>query len=290
MTLALAVLPSVLFGVMALILGAWPADARRQNVAVLAGAGVVSLAASPVVGSSWAPRATALGILAGLMWSAGQVLVLRGFHTWGVSRTMPLTTALQLLLNAAIGVAFLGEWRDPATLALGAVALALIITGAAACSWQEGGGPGPSSALRRAGLIATALSALVYGSYAGMLRLAGVSGSDALGPMGVGLLIGAVACVRLIPSSAPLVGARSLPAAVAGGVWAVGNAILLHSTTTIGVATGFTLSQLGFVIATIGGVLLLGERRSPREGRAAALGIALAVSGIALLGAASARG
>ncbi|WP_084355441.1 GRP family sugar transporter [Actinomyces radicidentis] len=289
MTLAIAFLPSLLFGVMALTIGAFPADARRQNVAVMAGAGIVSLAVTPFLGGDWSLKATLLGILSGLMWSTGQVLVLRGFHSWGVSRTMPLTTALQLALNAAIGVALLGEWRAPGALPLGLLALALIMAGALGCSWQEHDGPGPSSAARRAGLIATVLSALVYGSYAGMLRLADVSSADALGPMGIGLLLGSLACVRVIPSHEPVVGPRFWPSAVAGGIWAVGNAILLHSTTTVGVATGFSLSQLGFVISATGGVLLLGEQRSRREGRATAAGVVAAVIGVVLLGLAAAR-
>lgn len=288
-TLALAFLPSLLFGVMALTIGAFPADARRQNVAVMVGAGVVSLAVTSFLGGAWSLKATLFGILAGLMWSTGQVLVLRGFHAWGVSRTMPLTTALQLALNAVIGVTLLGEWRGPGALPLGVLALALVMAGALGCSWQEPDGPGPDAASRRRGLIATVLSALVYGSYAGMLRLADVSSADALGPMGIGLLLGALACLRAIPSTQPVTGPRFLPSAVAGGVWAVGNAVLLHSTATVGVATGFSLSQLGFVISTTGGVLLLGERRSPREGWAAAAGVVAAVVGVVLMGLAAAR-
>ncbi len=69
----------------------------------------------------------------------------------------------------------------------------------------------------------------------------------------------------------------------------MGNAILLHSTTTVGVATGFSLSQLGFVISATGGVLLLGEQRSRREGRATAAGVVAAVIGVVLLGLAAAR-
>lgn len=287
-TLALALLPSLLFGAMALTMGAWPTDPRRQNVAVMAAAGVTSLAVSPLLGGQWSARAAVFGILSGLMWTMGQVLVLRGFHTWGVSRTMPLTTALQLAINALIGVALLGEWRAPGALPLGLAALALIMGGAAGCSYQEPDGPGPEPAARRTGLIATALSALVYGSYVGMLRLVHVSSADAVAPMGIGLLLGALACLRLIPSSQPVRGPRFWPSAVAGAIWAVGNAVLLHSSTSVGVATGFSLSQLGFVISTVGGVLLLGEARSRREGRAAAAGVAAAIVGVVLLGLASA--
>ena len=50
------------------------------------------------------------------------------------------------------------------------------------------------------------------------------------------------------------------------------------------VASGFTLSQLGFVLATIGGLTILGEERTGRERTAVAAGVAAAVVGLVLMG------
>ena len=170
MSIAIALVPSLLFGALSLLLGAFPTDIRRQNTAVMVGAGAVSLGCAAMLGSPWSLSATVWGVACGLMWTGGQVFVLWAFRAWGVSRTMPLTTALQLLLNATLGVSLFGEWRAPGALILGMVALALIMLGAAACSWQERTGPGPTPAQRRAGLLATAASAVLYGSYPSLLR------------------------------------------------------------------------------------------------------------------------
>ena len=170
MDIAVALVPSLLFGALSLLLGAFPTDTRRQNTAVMVGAGAVSLGCAALLGAPWSLSATIWGAACGLMWTGGQVFVLRAFRAWGVSRTMPLTTALQLLLNATLGVSLFGEWRAPGALILGMVALALIMLGAAACSWQERTGPGPTPAQRRAGLLATAASAVLYGSYPSLLR------------------------------------------------------------------------------------------------------------------------
>jgi len=159
MSIAIALVPSLLFGALSLLLGAFPTDIRRQNTAVMVGAGAVSLGCAAMLGSPWSLSATVWGVACGLMWTGGQVFVLWAFRAWGVSRTMPLTTALQLLLNATLGVSLFGEWRAPGALILGMVALALIMLGAAACSWQERTGPGPTAAQRRDGLLATAASA-----------------------------------------------------------------------------------------------------------------------------------
>ena len=88
----------------------------------------------------------------------------------------------------------------------------------------------------------------------------------------------------ILPRRAPLRGPRIVPAALAGGLWAVGNALMLRSTAAVGVASGFTLSQLGFVLATLGGLTILGEERTGRERTAVAAGVAAAVVGLVLMG------
>ena len=202
MSIAIALVPSLLFGALSLLLGAFPTDIRRQNTAVMVGAGAVSLGCAAMLGSPWSLSATVWGVACGLMWTGGQVFVLWAFRAWGVSRTMPLTTALQLLLNATLGVSLFGEWRAPGALILGMVALALIMLGAAACSWQERTGPGPTPAQRRAGLLATAASAVLYGSYPSLLRAVEVPPAHAVGPMGLGLLAGAGLCALILPRRA----------------------------------------------------------------------------------------
>ena len=284
MSIAIALVPSLLFGALSLLLGAFPTDIRRQNTAVMVGAGAVSLGCAAMLGSPWSLSATVWGVACGLMWTGGQVFVLWAFRAWGVSRTMPLTTALQLLLNATLGVSLFGEWRAPGALVLGMVALALIMLGAAACSWQECTGPGPTAAQRRDGLLATAASAVLYGSYPSLLRAVEVPSAHAVGPMGLGLLAGAGLCALILPRRAPLRGPRIVPAALAGGLWAVGNALMLRSTAAVGVASGFTLSQLGFVLATLGGLTILGEKRTGRERTVVVAGVVAAIVGLVLMG------
>lgn len=291
MDIVVALLPSILYGSQQLLMGAYPAGPRRQNVAVLVGAGIISLLAASVVGGAWSGRALLWGVLSGVLWSGGQVYILRGFQSWGVSRTMPFIASGQITLNALVGVLLLGEWRAPGALPLGLTALAAIMGGAAACAYQERGGAGPTPAQRRAGILASLACSVLYGLYPGMLRLAGVSSRDALGPMGIGLLLGAlgVAVVLRRADSAPVLGPGSFPGAAAGALWAVGNAILLHSTATVGVATSLALSQLSFVLSTFGGILLLGETKTRREWWVTVPGVALAVLGVLLLGLAAAR-
>ena len=175
MHILIALLPSLLWGTMALLNAAFPTDLRRQNTFVIAGGGAASLLTSPLTGAAWSLRALAWGSLSGLLWSIGIVLVIKGFQTWGASRTMPLTTVLQLALNGLIGVVLLGEWRAPGAMGLGMSAIALVIVGGVAGAWQEGDGVGPSPRMRRTGALMTVCSAVFLGIYPGMLRLTDVS-------------------------------------------------------------------------------------------------------------------
>jgi len=115
----LALLPCFLFGTQQLIMGAWPARPRRQNVAVLAGAGVVSVVAAPLTGGAWSLHATFWGVLSGVLWATALVFTLRAFQSWGVSRTMPLNASGQIIINALAGIILLGEWRAPGAMPLG---------------------------------------------------------------------------------------------------------------------------------------------------------------------------
>ena len=278
MHILIALLPSLLWGTMALLTAAFPTDLRRQNTFVIAGGGAASLLTSPLTGAAWSLRALAWGSLSGLLWSIGIVLVIKGFQTWGASRTMPLTTVLQLALNGLIGVVLLGEWRAPGAMGLGMSAIALVIVGGVAGAWQEGDGA-----------LATVCSAVFLAIYPGMLRLAHVSSADAVGPMGIGLLVGAVIASRVLPDNGPLRGPGAIPALLSGVVWALGNIALLRSTAIVGVAAGFTFSQLGFVIATLGSIFLLKEPRTHKEIVVVLVGIAAALAGVVLMGMASAR-
>lgn len=289
MNIALALIPSVLWGVMALLLGAFPTDPRRQNTMVLLGAGTGSILAALLLGAPWYGRSLVWGIVCGLMWTGGQIFMLRAYMAWGVALTQPLTSAMQLSINAMLGIVLFGEWRAPGAMPLGLAALLLISIGGTACSWQEkaGAGPGPDAAARRRGLISTTITSVLYGSYASVLREVEVPSEHALGPMGIGVLLGAVLTMVVLPRREPIAGPRRLPAFGAGAVWCLGNALMLWATGKVGVATGFTLSQLGFIVATLGALLILHEHRSRKELKATAAGIVVALLGLGMLGAAA---
>ena len=69
-----------------------------------------------------------------------------------------------------------------------------------------------------------------------------------------------------------------------GLMWGAAVVLLQVGAGRVGVATGFTLSQLGILISTPLGILWLGEHRAGRELRWTVIGVALVIVGAVLAG------
>lgn len=50
-----------------------------------------------------------------------------------------------------------------------------------------------------------------------------------------------------------------------GLLWGIGNICMLLTVKEIGLAIGFSLSQMGIIISTLGGIFLLGERKTKKR-------------------------
>jgi glucose uptake protein len=69
-----------------------------------------------------------------------------------------------------------------------------------------------------------------------------------------------------------------------GGLWAAGNLGLLLSIPKAGVATSFSLSQTGIIISTLGGIFLLGEKKTKKQIIFVVIGCVLIIAGGVILG------
>lgn len=309
MDILIGLFPSLMFGCMNLITGYVGGNPRQQNLGLALGAGTLSLLLLPLVNDTWSWETFILGFSGAVFWSCGQVFLLLSFKYQGVSRSMPVIVGVQLVQNGLIGVLLLGEWRSNLAFYLGFTALASIIGGIYATSWHEKVPTQVSAAastsqqtatLRKAnsstvippvvnlrkGLLCSIISGMFYAVYPPMFQFFQLKPADALGPMGISIITCGLVFTFFLRKVEPRpVWNRKLAILVfPGTLWALGNFALLTSASRLGVATGFTLSQLGVVIATLGGIFILGEKRTKKEMMLVLLGITLVVSGGVLLG------
>ncbi len=83
------------------------------------------------------PTVIGVGVVSGLFWALGQANQLKSIDLMGVSRTMPISTGLQLVATTLFGVIVFHEWSTTISVVLGILALVCIIIGVILTSLQS---------------------------------------------------------------------------------------------------------------------------------------------------------
>ncbi|EHF02663.1 hypothetical protein HMPREF1008_00308 [Olsenella sp. oral taxon 809 str. F0356] len=239
---------------------------------------------------AWSSGLVVAAAIDGIAWSASEALLLYSFGILGVSRSVPVSTGVQLLGTSAIGVLFLGEWRGQSQLALGLLALVLVAAGVVLCSREDAsaiesaasrpGHEGWSANAR--GMACVMLSAGLSVAYASTSSIFAVDALDLLLPQSLFMVassfaVGLVSSKgRLVGSPEAVLGRKTWENMLAGALFAIANACVLLSNQMNGLAVGWTLAQMNVIVSTVGGLVLLHEHRSAR-------GLAFVVTGMALV-------
>lgn len=289
MDIALALLPSVFYGFTSIIIMLLGGDPRQQSMGQILGGFVVALITLPFAQSSLSWQDALAALVAGMALGIGLNLQVRTFHIIGVGRTMPIASGGQILGISLVGIVAFGEWRGPGALPVGLAGLALVILGVAATSWTQKSRKGTVTWHGTIHLLVISITGLC--TYVLMLRIFDVDPIGAFLPVSVGAFISVF--ILTFPRFSPQFGPKdtrwskyTLRQMLSGLVWGTGTVAMQYSTAHVGVATGFTLSQLGVAISTFGAVWLLGEHRTRKEWWVMALGVALLLTGTIMVGAA----
>ena len=273
----------VAWGSIALVSGKLGGDANQQTLGMTMGAFVFALVTFFIVQPTMNSWIMLIGFLSGLFWSIGQNGQFHGMKFMGVSVGLPISTGFQLILNTLAGAVFFHEWTKTKDFVLGFIALALLVLGAylTARKDDESGVQSDDSMLNFGkGFRALIFSTLGYGVYTIIITLAGLDPLAIILPQSVGMLIGAsFFAFRKIKVD------RYVWRNMASGLlWGIGNICMLLTVQNIGLAIGFSLSQMGIIISTLGGIFLLGERKTKKEMYYVIIGCLLIIVGGVLLG------
>lgn len=308
-----ALIPAFLYGFMGIVMMKLGGDSRQQTMGVAGGALTLAVILALFLGLDTDPTKVLVAFVAGICVGLATFFQLRGFHKIGVSGVMPITTGGQLLGISLLGVFLFGEWLGSAALPVGLLGLALVTTGALLTSWTEPAAKnedveavpyvpvaiedGPTSRTttaitadqRLSGIVDTLISTAFYIAFPIIIRWWDVDPLRSFLPQATGLLLAGF--IATFPLFTPALGPKdtrwskySLYAFIPGIMWATGVVIMQFSQVKVGVAVGFSFSQLSIIIATFGGILILGETRTKREMRMVIIGVALLVIGALTLG------
>ena len=284
MDILLAILPAIFWGSIVLFnvkLGGGP---YSQTLGTTIGALIFSAVIYFVVHPVLTPLIFIVGIVSGLFWAVGQSNQLKTIDYIGVSKTMPISTGMQLVTTSLFGVIVFHEWSTTTTVILGVLALIFIVIGIVLTSLESEKNPEQSGQFKK-GIITLIISTIGYLVYVVVARLFNVDGWSALFPQAIGMLIGGL----ILTYKHKPFNKYAIRNIIPGLIWAAGNMFLFISQPKVGVATSFSLSQMGIVISTLGGIFLLGEKKTKRQLFYVSLASVLIISGGICIGLAKAH-
>lgn len=211
----------------------------------------------------------------------------------GVSRTVPLVAAGQLVLNSLVAAILFKEWTSLSEWFFGVIALIIIIIGAKLTSFQDSNIYYENEKVYTHKGLKGVLICVVAGSLYSIVPKAyqyyfienikndyvyALMLPQAIG----GIVLGSIIYRLKIKKSVlqELTSKYMWRNTLTGLSWSVGNLFLLiSSTSSIGLAVAFTLSQLNIIVGGLLGSLILKEEKTKKEMRFFLLGIILVLTG-----------
>ncbi|EMJ6443634.1 MULTISPECIES: RhaT/GlcU family sugar-proton symporter [Bacillus] len=281
MDILLAILPALFWGSIVLFnvkLGGGP---YSQILGTTLGALVFSIGVYIFIKPVLTPVMIIVGIISGLFWALGQANQLKSIDLIGVSKTMPISTGMQLVSTTLFGVIVFHEWSTTTSVVLGVLALLCIIIGIVLTSLQSKAEKNDEQKGNfKKGIVMLLISTLGYLVYVVIIRLFGIDGWSALLPQAIGMVLGGI----LLTFKHQPFNKYAIRNIIPGLIWAAGNMFLFISQPRVGVATSFSLSQMGIVISTLGGIFILGEKKTKRQFIAIVIGIIFIIAAGIMLG------
>ncbi|MDO4912391.1 MAG: GRP family sugar transporter [Lactobacillus sp.] len=221
-----------------------------------------------------------VSFLAGLCWVIGQVGQFFSFNEIGVSTTMPISTATQLIGVPICGVLLFGEWHSPMSKIMGAIGIIALIIGVLFTSKTEEGTPGASASKKVIPILI--LTQLGYVASSVIPKSIVASGIAILFGQAVGVFVGSIAYVIYKGQAKAMLQKASYKILPAGICWALGTLGYTLSMQHVGVNMAFVIAQLCVVVSTVSGIVILKETKTKQGLIYTFIGLALVIAGAVL--------
>lgn len=230
-----------------------------------------------------------LSVASGAAWAFGNVLTIAAFgmkdadgNELGSAKAMPISTAFQITANVVWGVAMLGNWASSMSKILGFLAVIVILIGAYLTTYQEKKTSGNKELLMKAvGLLLIAqIGYSLYGilpQYTTHTDGMHMFLPQAIGMAAFGLAVGLYETFKNknnIFSQA--VTYRQIFSGFFFAMAALGYLVSAQPA-MLGLATGFVLSQVSIVGATVSGIVVMKVKKTGKEWLVISIGLVLIV-------------
>ena len=273
-----ALLPALTWGSLVLVSEKLGGNSYSQTLGITIGSLLFAIVMSFTNPPEWNTLIWIVGLISGAGWAFGQFFQFKSVKEIGVSKTVPISTGLQILGTTIFAVAVFKEWSSTSTIILGIIAISFLIVGV----WLTGREDGKNQNVgnRKKGALYLAISTVGFVTYVIIIRWFDVDGWSAILPQAVGMFI---AALLLSLKSKPF-NKYAFRNILTGIMWAIGNIGLLLANPRVGVAIAFSFSQMGIVISTLGGIFILGEKKSKKQMTYVVIGCVLVIIGGVMMG------
>ncbi|MBF7024692.1 GRP family sugar transporter [Staphylococcus kloosii] len=281
MDFLIALLPAIFWGSVVLInvlVGGGPFNQIRGTTLGTLIIGVILLLSGQAQFDH--PIVIVVGLISGVFWALGQGYQLKSVNLIGVSKTMPISTGMQLVGTTLFSAIFLGEWSTGTQVILGLLSMILLVIGIALTSLKGRNEAAGSNSKFGKAMVILLISTVGYVVYVVVAQIFGVDGTSALFFQSIGMAIGGFILSMKHETSIKSTTLNLIP----GVVWGIGNLFMFYSQPKVGVATSFSFSQLLVIVSTLGGIYLLGERKDRRQMIGIWSGIVLIIVAAFILG------
>jgi glucose uptake protein len=192
-----------------------------------------------------------------------------------------MSTGMQLALNTLAGAVFFHEWTQTRDFVIGILALFFLVFGAYLTARQDDEKEETGRLYDFGkGFRALIFSTIGYGAYTIIITWAELDPLAIILPQSMGMIVGA----SMFAFKKVTIDSFVWKNMASGLLWGIGNICMLMTVQQIGLAIGFSLSQMGIIISTLGGIFILGESKTKKEFRYVILGCFMVIIGGLLLG------
>lgn len=285
MSILIALVPAIMWGSIGLVSGRLGGSAPQQTMGMTMGAVVFALVTLVIYHPALDGKIWIAGLISGLFWAVGQFNQFTSMKHIGVSKTVPISTGLQLAGNALAGVLIWHEWTSGHMIVVGTIAVIALIIGAVFTSLRDKSDTAAQNKNENmpAGIRALAISTFGYIGYTLVVRFANVDAKAIIFPQAIGMLIGAFLFVLASKEQSQILKRPTFMNIITGLIWGIGNIFMFMAIPQVGLAISYSLAQAGIVISTFGSIWLLGEHKTHREMQYVVLGSVLIIVGSTLL-------
>lgn len=276
MNILIALIPALGWGIFLLIAGKIKnGQPANELMGLGTGALIVGIITAIIHPTNSNLTIFSLSLISGIFWTIGQFISMRNI---GISKTMLLSTGLQLIGNTLIGAIIFGEWTSGSQYLIGTLALVLIIIGVSLTALSKD----KSAKLKIRDIILLLFTSVGYWIYSSFPKAITADAQTLFLPQMIGIFIGSIIFLLVSHQTKVLKEKATWLNIFSGFSFGIAAFAYIFSTQLNGVITAFIYSQLCVIISTLGGIFFIGENKTKLELVATFVGLILIIIGAAI--------